>query len=89
MVEAEREIAFLLEKPELVIQTSAFGEMKKALAGVTERAREDEKARPSLLASEQGCPAPAKLDYEPATRGRNDMWAGRLKVEQAVNGIQR
>jgi hypothetical protein len=39
--------------------------MKKALAAVTEKAREDDTVRPSLLAREQGCPAPDKLDYEP------------------------
>jgi predicted Zn-dependent protease len=64
MVEAEREITFLPKKRTLVVQTSAFEEMKKALTKVTAKAHEEEKNRPSLLAPEAGCPAPPKLQYE-------------------------
>jgi hypothetical protein len=39
--------------------------MKKALEEVTAKAKEEEKRRPSLLAPEAGCPAPAMLDYKP------------------------
>jgi Zn-dependent protease with chaperone function len=86
MVEAEREIAFLPEKPKLVIQTSDFGEMKKALAAVTEKAREDDTERPTLLAREQGCPAPDKLDYEPGQVIETICGQAGSKVKQAVNG---
>ena len=65
MVEAEREITFLPEKNQLVIQTSEFYEMKKALAKITARAEEEKKDRPSLLRPEPGCPAATKLEYEP------------------------
>ena len=64
MVEGEREITFLPKKDAVVLYTSAFGEMKKALVNVTARASEEEK-RPSLLAREKECPAPKKLEYEP------------------------
>jgi predicted Zn-dependent protease len=65
MVEAEREINFLPKKEDLVVQTSEFHDMKKALEEVTAKAQEEERTRPSLLAPEAGCPAPAKLEYEP------------------------
>lgn len=65
MVEAEREMTFLPKKKELVVQTSAFADMKQALQEVTAKAKDEEKTRPSLLAPETGCPAPAKLEYEP------------------------
>jgi predicted Zn-dependent protease len=65
MVDAEREIAFLPKKPELIENTTAFQEMKKALVPVTARAKSEDTGRPSLLAPEQGCPAPQKLEYEP------------------------
>jgi Zn-dependent protease with chaperone function len=65
MVEAEREITFLHKKKDLVVQTSEFNDMKKALVAVTAKAKEEEKTKPSLLAPETGCPAPATLEYEP------------------------
>jgi gas vesicle protein len=65
MVEAEREITFLPKKKQFVVQTSEFHDMKKALEGVTAKAKEEEKGKPSLLAPEPGCSAPTKLEYEP------------------------
>ena len=65
MVDAEREIDFLPKKPGLVLQTSEFLAMKKALTKVMAQARQEEKNRPSLLAPEQGCAAPAKSEYQP------------------------
>jgi predicted Zn-dependent protease len=65
MVEAEREITFLPKKDAVVLQTSEFGEMKKALVKVTAKANDEEKNRPSLFAQEKECPAPKKLEYEP------------------------
>jgi hypothetical protein len=64
MVEAEREITFLPKKPAVVIQTSDFGRMKQALERVTAKAVDEEKNKPSLLAAEKGCPAPAGVEYE-------------------------
>ena len=66
MVEAEREITFLRKKSDFVVQTSEFNDMKKILEEVTAKAKkEEETTKPSLLAPEAGCPAPAKLEYEP------------------------
>ena len=64
MVDAEREIMFLPKKPGLVVNTSQFTAMKKELKKVSAVAKENEKNRPSLLAPEQGCAAPAKLEYK-------------------------
>ena len=68
MVDAEREISFLPKKENLVRQTPAFEQMKKELAKVTAQAKEDEQGRPSLLAPEQGCPAPPKVGFKPGER---------------------
>src|SRR5207253_9498263 len=65
MVDAEREIMFLPKKDNLVKQTTEFGQMKKELTTVTAAAKEEEKNRPSLVAPEQGCPAPEKIEYKP------------------------
>jgi peptidase M48-like protein len=65
MVEAEREITFLPKKDAVVLQTSEFGEMKRALVKVTAKANDEEQNRPSLFTQEKECPAPKKLEYEP------------------------
>lgn len=66
MVDAEREIMYLPKKTNLIETTTAFGRMKKELAKVTAKATEEEKGnRPSLVAPEQGCPAPNKVEYKP------------------------
>src|SRR6185369_2962988 len=65
MVEAEREITFLPNKPELAVQTSEFLKMKNALVKVTAKAKqEEEKGKPSLLNAEPGCPPQPKIEYE-------------------------
>jgi hypothetical protein len=64
MVDAEKEIMFLPTKANEVVQTPQFEDMKKELKKVTAEAKENEKNRPSLLAPEQGCPAPQKSEYE-------------------------
>jgi hypothetical protein len=63
MVEAQREITFLPKKKDLVIQTSEFEDMKKALVKVTAKAMKEEETKPSLLKVEQGCPRPVKTEY--------------------------
>ncbi len=45
-------------------QTSDFERMKKELTTITSKADEESKNRPSLLAPEQGCPAPQKVEFE-------------------------
>ncbi len=65
MIRTEREILFLPKKEDLVVQTSAFEQMKKELVAVTAKAAEEEKNRPSLLAPEKGCPPPEKIEYTP------------------------
>jgi hypothetical protein len=65
MVDAQREIMFLPKKENLVVQSSAFEQMKKELKPVTAKAEAEEKGRPSLLAPEQGCPAPQRIEYKP------------------------
>jgi predicted Zn-dependent protease len=64
MVEAEREITFLPKKKDLVVQTSEFEQMKKALVKVTAKALKEEETKPSLLTVEKGCPRPEKTEYE-------------------------
>lgn len=67
MVETEREISFLAPKSDLIVQTSAFEQMKaelKPLAAVAEK--EEVGKKPSLLMTrEQGCEPPKKLEYQP------------------------
>jgi hypothetical protein len=65
MVDAEREILFLPEKSQYIVQTTEFQEMKKKLAKVSKKAEEEDKNRPSLIAPEQDCPPPDKIEYEP------------------------
>jgi hypothetical protein len=66
MVQTQREIAYLPKLENPVINTSEFERMKNALKPVVAKAEKEEvKERPSLLAPEQGCPAPSKLVYEP------------------------
>jgi hypothetical protein len=64
MVDAEREIDFLPKRPEYVVQTSAFLQMKKELAPVVAKARVTAAGRPSLIPHEKGCSAPTKLQFQ-------------------------
>jgi Zn-dependent protease with chaperone function len=66
MVDAEREIMFLPPKPNLVVQTSAFEQMKKELAPVTAAAEKEAKEKPSLMISKvEGCTPPPLIEYKP------------------------
>ncbi len=65
MVDSEREMMYLPKKADATVNTPEFAAMKQALTKVTVKAEEESKERPSLLAPEQGCPAPSKLVYEP------------------------
>ena len=65
MVESEREIMYLPKLPAAIVNTSEFTAMKAVLTKVSARADKDSRKAPSLLGSEQGCPPPSKLVYEP------------------------
>jgi hypothetical protein len=63
MIDAEREILFLPERRQYIVQTTEFQEMKKKLAKVSKVADEEDKERPSLIAPEQDCPPPDKIEW--------------------------
>lgn len=65
MVDAEREIMFLPKKPDLVVQTSQFEQMKKDLAAYETTNVAKSLYKPSLMEPEPGCPAPKKIEYKP------------------------
>jgi len=66
MVQSQREIMYLEQKPEAITQTSAFEQMKKDLAPVAAKAEKEEIGKPSLLITkEEGCAPPKKLEYKP------------------------
>jgi len=65
MVDARREIMFLPAKPDMLVQTSAFDEMKKELAPVAAAAKKEELNKPSLkMTRQEGCEPPKKLEYK-------------------------
>jgi hypothetical protein len=60
------ESMFLTPKPDMIVQTSAFEQMKKELAPVVAAASKEEMKRPSLkMTLEEGCEPPKKLEYTP------------------------
>jgi Peptidase family M48 len=67
MVDTEREIMFLPEKPNYVVTTDAFKQMKKELTKVKQDATKDEGNKPTLFdyAKEEGCAPPKKFEFEP------------------------
>jgi Zn-dependent protease with chaperone function len=66
MVDTRREIMFLTPKPDMIVQTSAFEQMKKELAPVVAAASKEEMKRPSLkMTREEGCEPLKKLEYTP------------------------
>jgi predicted Zn-dependent protease len=66
MVDTRREIMFLPAKPDLIVQTSTFEQMKKELGPIAAAANKEEMGRPSLkITREQGCEPPKKLEYKP------------------------
>jgi predicted Zn-dependent protease len=61
MVDTRREIMFLAAKSDVVIQTSAFEQMKRDLVTVTAAARKEEMTKPSLkITQEEGCEPPKR-----------------------------
>jgi Zn-dependent protease with chaperone function len=67
MVDAEKEILFLPTKPGLVVNTTAFEEMKKNLehTAVKAETKKRDAGAPSLLAPEPGCAAPSRITFQP------------------------
>lgn len=66
MVQTQREIAFLPAKPDAIVRTTEFEEMKKKLAPIAAKAEKEEIGKPSLLITrEEGCEPPNKLEYKP------------------------
>jgi len=66
MVDTRREIVFLPAKTDLIVQTSAFEQMKRQLAPIVAAANKEEMGRPSLkITREQGCEPPKRLEYGP------------------------
>lgn len=66
MIEAQREIMFLPQGRDLLVQTTEFEQMKKDLAPVIAAAEKEEKEKPSLLLTkEEGCAPPQKIEYKP------------------------
>ena len=66
MVDTRREITFLPDQPEMVVQSSAFDQMKKELAPIAETAEKEELGRPSLkITRAEGCEPPKKFEYKP------------------------
>jgi len=72
MVSAQREILFMPPKSDLMIQTSAFEQMKARLAPIAAAAEKEEVGKPSLLIKrEEGCEPPKKLEYTPGQSVEN------------------
>ncbi len=66
MVDTRREIMFLPAKPDVIVQTSVFEQMKKQLAPIAAAANKEEMGKPSLkITREQGCEPPKRLEYTP------------------------
>ena len=66
MVAAQREIMFMPAKPDLIVHSSAFEQMKKALAPIAAAANKEEMGKPSLkITREEGCEPPKRLEYTP------------------------
>ncbi len=66
MVDAQREIHFLGEKEQFILQTPQFEKMQQDLAKACADDEKLEACRPSLLAPVQkDCPPPEKIEYEP------------------------
>ncbi len=64
-MDTQREILFLPQKQDLIMQTSDFEKMKKALAPIVSAAEKEEPGKPTLFSREHGCEAPKKLEYQP------------------------
>ena len=65
MVDTEREILFLPQKSDLIMQTSDFDKMKQALVKVKAAAEKEEANQPTLRQREKDCEKPKKIEYEP------------------------
>jgi predicted Zn-dependent protease len=89
MVATQREITFLEQKPDAIMQTSAFEQMKKQLAPIAAKAEKEEVGKPSLLITkEEGCAPPDKIEYKP-DQPIEELCATPVRtVQSAVTGKQ-
>jgi len=92
MVDARREIMFMPVKPDLIVHSSAFDQMKKQLAPITAAANKEEMARPSLkIAAKEGCEPLAKLEYKPGQpiemlcASPNREWRREVSLEVVID----
>jgi len=89
MVATEREITFLELKPDAIVQTSAFEQMKKELAPITAKAEQEEVGKPSLLITkEEGCAPPEKIEYKP-DQPIEELCATPMRSVQSANSPNR
>lgn len=57
---------YLPAKPNMIVQSSAFEQMKKELAPIAAAANKEEMGKPSLkITREEGCEPPKRLEYKP------------------------
>lgn len=85
MMAAEREIIFMPEGKEQVVQTSAFLQMKKDLAPIAASQEKEEVGKPSLLLTkEEGCEPPKKLEYKPG-QPIEQICSDSFEPEEAAN----
>ena len=57
---------FLPANPNMIVQSSAFEQMKKELAPIAAAANKEEMGKPSLkITGEEGCEPPKRLEYTP------------------------
>src|SRR5215470_1575222 len=86
MVNTRREIMFLPPKPNMIVRSSAFEQMKKELAPIAAAASKEEMKRPSLkITREEGCEPPKKLEYAPG-QPIEDLCAA---PPRRVNGVEK
>ena len=86
MLQAQREIMFMPQQKEQVVQTSEFLQMKKDLAPLVQAAEKEEKEKPSLMMTrEEGCTPPKRLEYKPGQPIDQICGAGPVTLEEAQN----
>jgi peptidase M48-like protein len=86
MVASQREITFLEQKPDAIVQTSAFEQMKKVLTPIAAKAEQEEVGKPSLLITkEEGCTPPNKIEYK-SDQPVEELCATPMQTDQPASG---
>ena len=66
MVDTRREIMFLPVQTNMIVQSSAFEQMKRELAPIAAAAEKEELGKPTLkITRQEGCDPPKRLEYLP------------------------